>query len=65
MLWVTKALEGEGMSPDETLSLLVKPVSADYNMRCAHCFYRREDDPYRAGEPHLMDDRTLRTMIAG
>jgi uncharacterized protein len=50
---------------DEQLSLLVKPVSADCNMRCAYCFYRRENDPYRLGEPHLMDDRTLRQMIAG
>ncbi len=50
---------------DDELSLLVKPVSADCNMRCAYCFYQRPDDPYRSEEHHLMDDGTLRTMIAG
>jgi uncharacterized protein len=47
------------------LSLLVKPVSADCNMRCEYCFYRRPDDPYRSEGAHLMDDATLRAMIAG
>jgi uncharacterized protein len=46
------------------LSLLIKPVSADCNMRCSYCFYRREGDPYRSVERHIMDDMTLRTMIA-
>lgn len=47
------------------MSLLVKPVSADCNMRCAYCFYRRPGDPYRAEPSHRMDDRTLEAMIAG
>lgn len=50
---------------DDELSLLVKPVSADCNMRCAYCFYQRPGDPYRSEEHHIMDEGTLKTMIAG
>ena len=46
------------------LSLLIKPVSADCNMQCTYCFYRRPGDPYRSEERHIMDDVTLKTMIA-
>jgi uncharacterized protein len=49
---------------DDELSLLIKPVSADCNMRCEYCFYRRPTDPYRSDERHIMDDATLRTMIS-
>jgi uncharacterized protein len=51
-------------SVDGELSLLIKPVSADCNMRCEYCFYRRPTDPYRSHERHIMDDMTLQTMIA-
>jgi len=47
------------------LSLLIKPVSADCNMRCQYCFYLRPGDPYRSEEHPVMDDITLRTMISG
>lgn len=47
------------------LSLLVKPVSADCNMRCQYCFYLRPGDPYRSQKHPVMDDRTLRAMISG
>lgn len=47
------------------LSLLVKPVSADCNMRCHYCFYLRPHDPYRSEEHRRMDDLTLRSMISG
>ena len=50
---------------DDELSLLIKPVSADCNMQCRYCFYRRPGDPYRSEGRHIMDDRTLRTMISG
>ena len=49
---------------DRELSLLIKPVSADCNMRCEYCFYQRPTDPYRSVERHIMDDLTLRTMIS-
>jgi uncharacterized protein len=47
------------------LSLLVKPVSADCNMACGYCFYRRPADPYLAEGRHLMDEATLRAMVSG
>ena len=50
---------------ENELSLLIKPVSADCNMQCRYCFYRRPGDPYRSEERHLMDDLTLKTMISG
>ena len=50
---------------DGSLSLLVKPVSADCNMACQYCFYRRPTDPYLSPERHLMDGATLRAMISG
>jgi len=48
----------------DPLSLLIKPVSADCNMQCTYCFYRRPGDPYRSEERHIMDDMTLKTMIS-
>ncbi len=48
----------------EILSLLVKPVSADCNMRCQYCFYLRPGDPYRLAGQRAMADLTLRTMIS-
>jgi uncharacterized protein len=59
------SLERRHREADEALSLLIKPVSADCNMQCAYCFYRRPGDPYRSDSQHLMDDATLRTMISG
>ncbi|PJC74190.1 MAG: hypothetical protein CO013_05155 [Syntrophobacterales bacterium CG_4_8_14_3_um_filter_58_8] len=44
---------------------MIKPVSADCNMQCRYCFYRRPGDPYRSEEPHIMADLTLKTMISG
>lgn len=49
---------------ESNLSLLVKPVSADCNMGCAYCFYQRAGDPYLLEGRHIMEDMTLRTMIA-
>jgi uncharacterized protein len=63
---IPEALYPERIEPsvDDELSLLIKPVSADCNMRCEYCFYRRPTDPYRSDERHIMDDQTLRTMIS-
>ena len=54
-----------GQFVEDDLSLLIKPVSADCNMRCRYCFYRRPTDPYRSEERHIMADVTLKTMISG
>ena len=46
------------------LSLLVKPVSADCNLRCEYCFYcERPSDPYDFRQRHCMADDTLAAMI--
>lgn len=45
-------------------SLLVKPVSADCNLRCSYCFYcGRPTDPYAGLGRHLMSDETLAAMV--
>jgi len=49
---------------EDGLSLLIKPVSADCNMHCRYCFYRRPSDPYRSEKRHIMADTTLETMIS-
>jgi len=33
-------------------------------MRCTYCFYQRPGDPYRSEGRHVMNDLTVRTMIA-
>jgi uncharacterized protein len=61
-----------GVHPEEQLltgqprafSLLVKPVSADCNLRCAYCFYHdRPTDPYRGAQRHRMIPVVLRTLL--
>lgn len=48
------------------LSVLIKPVSADCNMRCIYCFYRRPLDPYKDEQTgsHRMSDEVLETFIS-
>jgi len=52
------------------LSVLVKPVSADCNMRCHYCFYRRPLDPYKNEKDadgrifHRMSEDVLGTFIS-
>ncbi len=43
------------------LGVLVKPASADCNLRCEYCFYHeRGNDPYAAdGRRHVMSERVL------
>jgi uncharacterized protein len=45
-------------------SVLVKPVSADCNLRCAYCFYHdRPTDPYRGRGRHLMSLEILEALL--
>ncbi|MBT3290746.1 MAG: anaerobic sulfatase maturase [Victivallales bacterium] len=44
-------------------SLLVKPASADCNLRCQYCFYLGHCSFYPEEKRHRMSDETLRTMI--
>lgn len=46
-------------------SLLVKPASADCNLRCAYCFYLDKCALYPGVKQHRMTDAVLTRMIAG
>lgn len=45
-------------------SLLIKPVSADCNLRCDYCFYLDHARLYPTERRHRMSDETLENMIA-
>ena len=44
-------------------SLLVKPASADCNLRCAYCFYLDHCSFYPGERRHRMSDDTLAAMV--
>lgn len=44
-------------------SLLVKPASADCNLRCKYCFYLKKCDLYPDSKTHRMSDEVLEQMI--
>ncbi|MHC4606705.1 MAG: anaerobic sulfatase maturase [Planctomycetota bacterium] len=44
-------------------SLLVKPASADCNLRCDYCFYLEKADLYPGTKVHRMSDDVLERMI--
>ncbi len=46
-------------------SLLVKPASADCNLRCAYCFYLSKSRLYPESKTHRMSDEVLNRLIAG
>ncbi|MFC1461269.1 anaerobic sulfatase maturase [Verrucomicrobiota bacterium] len=46
-------------------SLLIKPASADCNLRCAYCFYLDRAALYPDVSVHRMSDDTLERLIAG
>lgn len=48
---------------EEYFNVLVKPISADCNLRCTYCFYQRPTDPYRSKDLHRMSDLVLRNLI--
>jgi uncharacterized protein len=45
-------------------SLLIKPASADCNLRCAYCFYLPKAQLYPGSERHRMSADTLERVIA-
>ncbi len=45
-------------------SLLVKPTSADCNLRCQYCFYLGKCELYPENARHRMSDEVLRKMIS-
>lgn len=46
-------------------SLLIKPASADCNLRCAYCFYSGVPHPYPGSGPCRMSDPVLECVISG
>lgn len=48
----------------QAFSLLVKPASADCNLRCAYCFYLEKSSLYPRQKRHRMSPAVLRSMIA-
>jgi uncharacterized protein len=44
-------------------SLLIKPASADCNLRCAYCFYIEKADLYPRSSTHRMSDQVLDRLI--
>ena len=45
------------------LQLLIKPVSADCNLECRYCFYRRAGALYPEQTVHRMTRETLDTLV--
>ena len=43
-------------------SLLVKPASADCNLRCEYCFYLDRCELYPDAKVHRMSDQVLEAM---
>lgn len=49
----------------QNFGLLIKPSSAECNLRCEYCFYRdRSSDPYRDTVFRRMSDQVLESMIS-
>jgi uncharacterized protein len=47
----------------QAFSLLIKPASADCNLRCAYCFYLEKAALYPSCASHRMTDKVLETLI--
>lgn len=45
-------------------SLLIKPTSADCNLRCDYCFYLNRNSLHPAHAPHRMTTETLEHMVS-
>ncbi len=45
--------------------LLIKPVSADCNLRCAYCFYLRAAELYPETKRHVMPEPVLERLVQG
>ena len=49
----------------QPFSLLIKPTSADCNLRCTYCFYLKKSELYPDSKNHRMSDEVLEKMISG
>ncbi|HCS73132.1 MAG TPA: anaerobic sulfatase maturase [Clostridiales bacterium] len=48
----------------QAFSLLIKPSSADCNLRCTYCFYLKKSELYPESKIHRMSDEVLEKMIS-
>ncbi len=55
---------GLGLGNAPPFSLLVKPASADCNLRCAYCFYLEKAALYPAAPLHRISNRVLERLVA-
>ncbi|MBM4084783.1 MAG: anaerobic sulfatase maturase [Planctomycetes bacterium] len=61
-----EARESTGKTPHtapSSLGVLVKPASADCNLRCQYCFYHRTSDPYLGHKRRRMSDEVLTELV--
>lgn len=49
---------------DKPFSLLIKPASADCNLRCSYCFYLEKSSLYPDSSRHRMSEEVLERTIA-
>ncbi len=54
-----------GKTVDKPFQLLIKPVGADCNLRCAYCFYLPTAHLYPGETPKRMPDDILETITGG
>ncbi len=47
----------------KSFTLLIKPASADCNLRCSYCFYLPKAGLYPETATHRMSDETLRNLV--
>ncbi len=52
------------MNPGWPFSLLIKPASADCNLRCSYCFYLDHSRLYPHSRRHRMDETVLERVVA-
>jgi uncharacterized protein len=53
----------QSSKPVRPFSLLVKPASADCNLRCEYCFYLDRCELYPDAKVHRMSDQVLEAMV--
>lgn len=58
------AFEGRITRSGQWFSLLVKPASADCNLRCAYCFYLEKAALYQGTDRHRMSNAVLERLVA-
>ncbi|NLC43726.1 MAG: anaerobic sulfatase maturase [Clostridiales bacterium] len=49
---------------NQPFSLLIKPTSADCNLRCTYCFYLKKSELYPESKQHRISDEVLEKMIS-